>query len=161
MNEKTMVPTKTENRPLRPFAMFDDLVNDFEQLWQKPWLANFPWRARRFDKEEAFIPQLDVYKKDNELVVKADLPGMKKEDIQVMLEEGDLILKGERKEETEVEKEGYYRAECMYGTFYRRLPLGFEVPPDKIAAKFIDGVLEVRLPVPVEEEKKVLEIPIN
>lgn len=142
--------------------MFDDLVNEIDQLWHRPWMASFPWTARRFEKEGFnFMPRIDVLKKDDFLVVKADLPGMKREDIHVALEEGDLILKGERKEEVKVEKENYYKAECMYGSFYRRVPLSFEVKPDDIVAKLVDGVLEVTVPVPPTVKPEVKEIAIN
>ncbi|HET7510549.1 MAG TPA: Hsp20/alpha crystallin family protein [Solirubrobacterales bacterium] len=159
MTEKNL--TKVESRPTNrgPLAMFDELVNEFEGLWQKPWLMPF---NRRFAKESlTWTPRLDAYKKDGELIVKADLPGMKREDFQVYLEEGNLILKGERKEETKVDEPDYYKAECFYGSFYRRLPLTFDVAPEKITAKFIDGVLEVHVPMPVEATPAVKEIPVN
>jgi len=155
------IATKTGHRPILrgTLATVDDLMNEIEQLWQKPWL---PFHRRRVDKEGmAWIPRIDVYQKDNEMVVKADLPGMKREDFQVYLEEGDLILKGERKEETQVEEERYYRAECHYGTFYRRLPLEFETSPEKISARFVDGVLEVHVPMAVAAKPAVKEIPVN
>jgi HSP20 family protein len=161
MNEKMM---KTENRPAHrgPLAVMDELANELEQLWQKPWLPTFTFARRRFDKEATtWMPRLDVFKKDNDLVVKADLPGIQKEDIQVYLEEGDLILKGERKEETKVEEESYYRAECTYGSFYRRLPLGFAAVPETINAKFQDGILEVHVPMPVEAKPEVKPIPVS
>jgi len=159
MTEKNL--TKLENRPTYrgPLAMFDELVNEFEGFWQKPWLMPF---NRRFAKEGmAWTPRLDAYKKDGELIVKADLPGMKREDFQVYLEEGSLILKGERKEEIKVEEPDYYKAECVYGSFYRRLPLAFEVAREKINAKFTDGVLEVHIPMPVETKPACKEIPVN
>jgi HSP20 family protein len=161
MTEKSMTP-KIESRPAHrgPLAMVDDLVNEFEQLWQRPWLPIF--NRRRFDKPDPlpWMPRLDVYKKDNELVVKADLPGMKKEDVHIYLEEGDLILQGERKEETKVEEATYYKAECSIGSFYRRLPLGFEAQPEAINAKFNDGVLEVHVPVPAEVKPAMKEVPV-
>ena len=162
MSEKN-VPAKMENKPVaRPLAMFDELVNEIDQLWQRPWTANFPWMARRFEKEDFnFMPRIDVFKKDGNLVVRADLPGMKREDIYVALEEGNLILKGERKEETKIEKENYYKAECMYGSFYRRVPLTFEVKPEDIVAKFHDGVLEVTVPAPPAAKPEVKEIAVN
>jgi HSP20 family protein len=143
-----------------PMVLFDDLRADFEQLWEKPWMP-LAFRRFRMDKNAPWMPKLDVFKKDGELVVKADLPGMKKEDVSVTFEEGSLILKGERKEETEVKEDDFYRAECSYGAFYRSLPLTFEVDPAKIAAKFTNGVLEVRVPMPVVEEPKPTPIPIN
>lgn len=158
MFEKTTLPIKSETWR-NPFAMLDDLRTEFEGLWQKPWL---PVRFRRMETEAPlFAPRVDVFKKENELVVKADLPGMAKENVHVTMENGDLILKGERTEEKEVKEENFYKAECLYGSFYRRLPLGFEVTPDKVNAKFTDGVLEVRLPMPPVEKEAPKEIPIN
>ena len=87
--------------------------------------------------------------------------GMKKEDVHVTMEENDLVLFGERKEETETNKDNYYRAECSYGSFYRRLPLAFEADFGKIAAKFTDGVLEIHVPIPAVEPSKPQEIALN
>jgi len=153
-------PVKSEVTRYNPLMLLDDLRADFEQLWEKPWLPLFNKRFRGVEKTP-WMPKVDVYTKDNQMVVKADLPGLKKEDVFVTLEEGDLILKGERKEEKEVKEESYYRMECSYGSFYRRLPLKFKVDPAKIAAKFKDGVLEVMVPMPVVEEPKPLPIAIN
>lgn len=150
---KENVPVKYE-RP-NPLVMFDDLRAEFENFFDRPW--GFKFRPEK----NAFAPKIDVFEKDNMLFVKADLPGMKKEEVFVTLEENDLILKGERKEEKEVKEENFYRAERVYGSFYRRLPLNFKADPAKIEAKFFDGVLEVKLPVPKVEEPKGLPIPIN
>lgn len=160
MFEKTTLPIKSETWR-NPFNMLEDLRSELDQLWQRTWMP------KRSDILETDIPKLltprvDVFKKGDELVVKADLPGMKKEDVHVAIEEGDLILKGERKEEKEVKEDDFYKAECFYGSFYRRLPLNFEVAPDKVNAKFADGVLEVRLPMPPGEQKPApQEIAIN
>lgn len=153
---KEKVPVRYE-RP-NPLVMFDDLRSDFENFFERPWgMLNLRFR----NEKPAWAPKLDVFEKDNTLFVKADLPGMKKEDVFVALEEGDLVLKGERKEEKEIKEENYYRAERTLGTFYRRLPLGFTADPAKIEAKFTDGVLEVRVPVPPVEAPKAQPIPIN
>lgn len=161
MSEKT-VPVQAEPRPaLRPLALFDELVSEIDHLWHRPWMTSLPWMARRFEKDLNFMPRIDVLQKDGNLVVKADLPGMKREDIHVELEEGNLVLKGERKEETKVEKENYYKAECAFGSFYRRVPLTFAVKPEDITAKLTDGVLEVTVPVPPTVKTEVKEIAVN
>jgi HSP20 family protein len=157
MLEKTK---KEVARAYNPLVLFDDLRTDLEQLWEKSW-PPFGFRRFRTEKMTPWTPKMDVFEKDGELVVKADLPGMKKENVTVTLEEGNLILKGERKEETEVKEEDYYRAECSYGAFYRRLPLAFKVDPAQIVAKFTDGVLEVHVPKPALEEPKPQAIAIN
>ena len=144
MFEKTTLPIKREVWRA-PFNVLDDLRSELGQLWQRTMTAK---DILETDIPKLLTPRVDVFKKENELVVKADLPGLKKEDVHVAIEEGELILKGERKEEKEVKEDDFYKAECFYGSFYRRLPLGFDVPADKVNAKFADGVLEVRLPMP-------------
>lgn len=158
--EKDIVPVKKETMPFRPFALFDDLRTELERFFERPRLPFTP-RFRTFEKELTWAPKIDAYEKEGELVVRADLPGMKKENFHVSFEESDLILQGERKESTEVKEESYYRAECSYGSFYRRLPLAFVVDPEKVVAKFTDGVLEVHIPMPAVEQPKAKEIPVN
>lgn len=108
-----------------------------------------------------WVPSVDVYREGNDLVVKADLPGMRKEDVHVSLEEGALLIRGERKEEKKVKDEDYFRLERSTGSFFRRMPLGFEVDPERIEAKFKDGVLEVHIPQPVEKLPKAKRIAIK
>jgi HSP20 family protein len=143
-----------------PFGFFDNMLSEVEGFWQKPWFRPMA-HSYRFDDEATWMPTFDVYEWNNELVVKADLPGLKKEDFHIYLEDGALVLQGERKEETKVEKESYYLAECYYGSFYRRLPLAFEADFNKIVAQFNDGVLEIHIPKPIVEQPKAQEIRLN
>jgi HSP20 family protein len=152
---------KTPTLPIKaraPFGFFENMLSEVENLWQKPL---FRPMVRRFDEDLTWVPTFDVYEKDGNLMVKADLPGLKKEDIRITLEDGALVLQGERKEEKKVEKEDYYLAECNYGSFYRRLPLKFEADFNKITAQFTDGVLEIQIPIPVKELPKPQEIPVH
>jgi HSP20 family protein len=153
----TKVPAKKEETfPVRtPWGLFEELRNEMEELWNRPWL---PFRFARTPK--TWMPSTDVFRANGDLVVRADLPGMKKEDIEIRLEGGDLVMKGERKHEETVKEENLFRSECSYGSFFRRLPLPYEVAPEKINAKFADGVLEVHIPLPKEELTKVEKIPI-
>ena len=165
MLDKThMTPLKGEMvRPFfrTPFGLVENMLSEVENLWHRPLFR--PMTTRRFENDLTWVPTFDVYEHDNELVVKADLPGLKKEDIRIVLEDGALVLQGERKEEKKVDKESYYLAECSYGSFYRRLPLSFEADFNKITAKFTDGMLEVHVPMPVPavEPPKPQEIPLN
>lgn len=156
---KTEVPVKTETRTMaRPFAFLDEVKADLERFFERGWA---PWQWAGKPQPDPWMPRLDAFEKEGNLVVKADLPGMKKEDVSVALEDGALVLKGERKEEKEIKKESYYRSECHFGSFYRRLPLAFKVEPEKITARFTDGVLEVTLPMPPAEASKGKNIPIS
>jgi len=144
-----------------PLAVLDELREDLGQLWDRPFplfFQPFGRSAARHLGKRLWTPTLDVYEKEGELIVKADLPGLRKEDVEVTVLEGDLILRGERKEEKQVKEEDYVRMECNYGSFYRRLPLGFEPDLKLIVARFVDGVLEVKVPIPVgkrPEPKKI------
>jgi HSP20 family protein len=93
---------------------------------------------------------MDVYEKDNTIVIKAELPGLKKEDVQVEVEGEDLVIRGESKAENKVKDDEYYRSERSFGSFYRRMPLPAGVAPEQIHANLKDGVLEVRVPKPPE-----------
>lgn len=151
--------TQSEMRPTR-------LRNPFERMRMMlaPWdFETFPQlfgRPLRTGAELAWFPKLDIYEKDGELFAKMDLPGVKKDDVSVTFEEGCLVLKGERKEEKEIKEESYYRSECDYGTFQRRIPLDFEADPGLIKAVFKDGVLEVRVPILAAKAPPAKEIPI-
>ena len=147
--------TKFETKPAKkeetllarwsPTRMFDELREEMETLWRWPFARPLPRAAG------AWLPNTDVFRDNGNLVVKADLPGMNKADIDIAIENGDLVLRGERKEETKVEKEDFYRAERAYGSFYRRMTLPENVHADAIKAAFDNGVLTVTVPMPKEE----------
>lgn len=104
-------------------------------------------------------PQIEIFKKDNQITVRADLPGMKKEDIEVELTDDALILSGERRQESKDKREGYYRTERNYGSFYRNIPLPEGAKTENAHAVFQNGVLEITLPVSAKETKgRKLEI---
>ncbi len=161
---RTPVPVRREERRLRrwdPFELLEEMEAEMERFWRRWPCGGWPRLPRR--REEGAItwtPSVDVYEKNGELVVKAELPGVKKEDIEVLLEDGDLVIRGERKAEREVKEEDYYRMERLYGSFYRRLPLPDEAQADKIQANYTDGVLEVRIPLQAKQkaEPKRIEI---
>jgi HSP20 family protein len=107
---------------------------------------------------EGWFPPVDVYEDKDNLLVKAELPGLKKEDIEISLHEGFLSVSGERKEEKKSENGGVYRSERWTGRFHRTISLPCAVVADKIKATYKEGVLEVTLPK--AEEAKPKQIPI-
>jgi HSP20 family protein len=114
-----------------PFTLFDEA---FKALQSEP------------DTTRPWAPAVDILETENELVVKADLPDVKIEDISIALEDGTLILKGERKFEKTADKSGYHRIERSYGAFARHFTLPDTVDAEKVAAAFKDGVLTITLP---------------
>jgi len=91
-------------------------------------------------------PAIDVFEKDDRFVVKAELPGMKQEDIDVSVAGNRLTIKGERRGESQVKKEDYYYSERSYGSFSRSIDIPSDVDARKIEANYGDGVLEIDLP---------------
>jgi HSP20 family protein len=114
-----------------------------------------PW------SEGLWSPQVDVFERGNNLVVRADLPGLDRDNIDVEVENDSLIIRGERRSENEDNQEGYYRSERSYGSFYRAIPLPDGVDANACNATFKDGVLEVTLPKPPESKSKGKRIEVK
>lgn len=106
-------------------------------------------------------PALDVSEDKENFVLKADLPGLKKEDIHVSVENGILTIEGERRSETEQKEKDYHRIERSYGRFFRSLNLGTSVDDAKIKANYKDGVLEVTVPKVEKAKAKTIDVSIN
>lgn len=113
----------------------------------EPRLFGGRW-LKEFDRffETDFVPEMEVFEKNNLLTVRLDVPGLKKEEFTVHVAEGVLTVEGERKHETEEEKNHWYRRERTYGHFYRTVPLPEGVNPKEVKATFKGGVLEVTVP---------------
>jgi HSP20 family protein len=120
-------------------------------------LANFPATFRNFEDVIArmlneprgarpWSPSVDIYETENELILKADLPDVKLEDIEVRVENQTLTLKGERKFEKNEPTQGYHRIERSYGSFVRSFTVPASVDAEKVAAEYKNGVLSVKLP---------------
>jgi HSP20 family protein len=161
--------TKTEKAPVTsgrdPFALLRRMTGEFDRFFDDPMFAGLRMPSlgmRHFDENAEWAPRIEVVEKDNRLVTRVDLPGMKKEDVKVEVTEGQLIISGIRKRETEETKDQYYRSERQFGSFYRMVPLPEFVGIDDVKAKYVDGVLEVSVPLPPKElEMKPREVKIE
>jgi HSP20 family protein len=165
MGKQSMSPVRTgQSQPAvrrwEPFSRLSQLESEFERLfdWRWPSVRPFQQRGTGFD---AFVPSVDVYEQNGDLITKVELPGVKKEDVDISLEGGNLVIRGERKQESEVKEENFYRMERSSGSFYRCLPMPEGVKPDQVEANFADGVLEVRVPKPKPAEEKATKIKIK
>jgi HSP20 family protein len=140
------------------------MTSDFDRLFAEPGWPLLGWPVFRTPTSEPtnWLPGIDVFEKDNRVVTKIDLPGLKKEDVKVEVTDGRLTISGERKTEAaEEKKENFYRCEREYGSFYRAVPLPDGVTFEDIKATFADGVLEVSFPVPAKAEAKVRRVEIE
>jgi len=108
-----------------------------------------------------WAPQIESFQRGNEFIIRADLPGMKKEDINVELGSDAVTIHGERRDEHQEEHEGYYRTERSYGSFYRTVPLPEGAISDNARAEFKDGVLEIAMAAPPHETRKGRKLEIK
>jgi HSP20 family protein len=150
--------------------------------WQKPELTVWPTFGRLFSLRDeldrlfespssewtrgsqllsVWNPAVDLYEDKDNVTVKAELPGMKKEDIEVSLHDGALSISGERKSEEKFEDAETYRSERFVGRFHRTVTLPSEVKGDQVKAQYKDGVLTVTLPKAEEAKPKQIEINIG
>ena len=111
-----------------------------------------------FPSLRAEQPAVDMYQTDTDVVVKASLPGMKSEDVDISVTGDVITLKGEHKEEHETSEENYFRKEMRYGSFTRSLPIPVPVNVDKAEAEFQDGVLTVKMPKTEESKPKTVKV---
>lgn len=115
-----------------PFGFLRRFASELDRMVAEPWIAFGPrWEAL---EPRAWMPRLELFEKDNRLVARFEVPGMKKEDVHVEVREGHLVVYGERKHEKEEKKEGFYRTEREYGSFYRTVPLPEGVGIDDVKA---------------------------
>lgn len=136
----------------------DRMMEDFFGRRFRPW-----WPERWFGTEgfEMKAPVVDVFEEKDDVVVKAEVPGMDKDNIEVTLSDSTLTIKGEKKKEEEIKEENYYRSERSYGSFVRTLDLPKEVHADKVKATFKNGVLEVRMPKTEEAKAKEIKVKVE
>ena len=139
--------------PFREFAAMQDRMN---RLFGNVYLRDEDTGIRG-----NWTPPGDIYESENhDLVVKAELPGMSREDIEVVVENSTLVLKGEKKFSTEVKDENYRRVERAYGTFHRSFTLPNTVDASKVSAEFKHGVLTVKLPFREEAKPRSINVEV-
>jgi HSP20 family protein len=130
--------------------MFDDIFRDFDRRMPTSGMSSMIG---------AGWPSVEISETDNELKVNAEIPGLDEKDIEVLLDNGVLTLRGEKRSETE-DKDRQF-SERYYGRFERRIPIGYEIEEDKVNASFKNGVLTVTMPKTEQAQSKVKRIPVN
>jgi len=149
--------------PSRPFMDLSRWERDMDRMMEgffdrrmRPW---WPWP--RGEAIEISAPAVDLYQEKDDIVVKAELPGIDKNNIEVSLSDHHLTIKGEKKKEEEVKEENYYRSERSYGAFVRTVDLPVDVHGEKVKASFKNGILEVRLPKTEEAKAKEIKVKVD
>jgi len=142
-----------------PFRDLLSLQERMNKLFEESLLQT--GKERQDISIAGWSPAVDVMESDDEIVLKAELPGIELKDVEVLIKDNILTLRGERKFEKEEKKENYHRIERSYGAFQRSFTLPATVEQDKVKAKMKDGILEVRLPKAKEAKSKKIEIEVK
>ena len=145
-----------------PLKELEEMRKDMDRLFEE-FFSPITRRRRGWLKPEmgVIVPNIEMYDRKNEIVVKAELPGVAKEDIDLTITKDSLTLKGETKKEEEIKEENYYAAEISYGSFTRTIALPAEVDSEKAKASFKNGVLEITLPKREEAKPKEIKIEVS
>ena len=139
------------------FGRLTDLRDEIDRLFETP-LAEL---ARGSQLLSVWTPGIDLYEDKDNLYLKAELPGMTREQIEVSLHEGVLSISGERKSESKYEEAEVHRAERFFGRFQRTVTLPTPVSPDKVKAQYRDGVLTITLPKTEEAKPKQIDVHVS
>jgi HSP20 family protein len=135
-----------------PTAEVEGLRSDLDRLFD-----GF-FAGRRPNGRSRWLPAMDLVERDDHLVLRADLPGLSEEDVNIEVKDNVLTVSGERRSEHEEKADGYYRVERGFGSFSRSLTLPEGIDPDGVSASFDKGVLEVQIPKPEERKPRRIEI---
>jgi HSP20 family protein len=138
------------------FRDLDDMRRSFDEGFSTPLLPAI-WRRLPAEERE-WNPAVEVYEKEDRFVVKAELPGLTDEDVDISVTDGALTVKGEKRTEHEVKEDEYHWSERTYGTFLRTVALPTNVDAEKIGATFDNGILEISLPKVAEVQPKKITI---
>ena len=149
---------KGSSRYLSPFEEMDHMFEDFfnRRFFAPTWMPRM-----QFNGLTDMSTSVDMFEDGADLVVKAEMPGMKKEEISIDFSGDVVTISGEKKSEEKTERKDYYRVERSFGSFCRKLRLPVEIEVDKTNATFNDGVLEIRMPKCEDEKKKGKKIVVK
>jgi HSP20 family protein len=137
---------------------FKDLVTLREKM-NRLFEEAFTGRGEEKDLVSGtWTPSVDIYETENSLVLTAEVPGIKEDDVEIKIEDNTLILQGERKFEKETKEESYHRIERSYGSFYRSFTLPSSIDQDKIQAEHENGVLRITMPKKPEMKPKKVKV---
>ena len=147
---KTKRKELTETTPQRELRLLDEMDRLFDAMTSQSWLHPFrdwwPELPRVEETMDLRTPRIDMLDRENEILVKAEVPDVDRKDLDVELSGTTLTIRGTRRHEETVEKDNFFRAEIATGSFGRTLRLPEEIDPDKVTAELTNGLLEIHLP---------------
>jgi HSP20 family protein len=153
------LPSRRQNSGLNPFVELENLQREMNRLFDFSFFKGTDEDSSLWKSQWA--PAIDVFDSKDSLVIKADLPGLNKDEIDVSIQDNILTIRGEKKQEFKNKENNYLRSERFYGIFHRAIALPAEVDRAKIQASFKDGVLELTLPKSEESKPKQIKIDVK
>jgi HSP20 family protein len=155
--EVTVRKGEVERMPTRVLRPFDEMERMFDDFFGRRWLT--PFRRERPLAEFGFTePKVDVLDRDDDVLVRAEMPGVKKNEVEISISGPTLTIRGETKHEEKEEKGDYYRCEISRGSFSRMLTLPADVDESKAKATMKDGILELTLPKLEKSRRRTIKI---
>ena len=155
----TNYPSKKQDWYSNPFSELESLQRQMNKLFD--YSLYKPEYSDTSILGSQWAPAIDIYDSKDSITVKADLAGLKKEDIDVSIQENVLTIKGEKRRSSEAKEEAYLRTERFTGTFHRSITLPTEVAQEKVQASFKDGMLELTLPKKEDAKPKQIKIEVS
>lgn len=145
--------------PGRALSPFEEMDRMFESFFPRRWMQPFRWDMPHLPElAELKVPKIDVIDRDTEILVRAELPGISKDDIDVSMTDNTVTIKGSSRHEKKEEKGNYYRCEISRGSFSRTVALPGDVDAEKAKATFNDGILELTLPKTERSHRKSITV---
>ena len=166
--QTAITPTHEDSRSARqrpsswqssPFNALQRFADEIDRMFENFGLGRRPERSSLWhEPADVWAPEVEVFQRNNELTIRADLPGLKRDEVTVEVAENAVTIQGERKREHSEEREGFYRTERSYGSFSRTIPLPEGAITEQAKASFDNGVLEITMPTPPASKARRLDI---
>ena len=157
-----LIPYRTRNiSKMGPFGLIEDLQSDLNRFFDSSLLNMSKGFSPVETNSSNWMPHTDIHDSEDQLIVKTDLPGLEKNDIDVTVQGNTLFIRGEKKHEEKIQDMGYLRSERYFGQFERALPLTDDIDQSKVDASYKNGVLTVKIPKKEEAKPKQISVDIK
>lgn len=154
--EGKQAPVVREGQLMR-YSPFEEMDRMLESFFPQGWLRQFraPWEMA---EAETRFPRVDIVDRDDDILLRAAIPGVRRQDLEISVTENTITLKGSAGREEEEEKGSYYRHEILHGAFVRTVSLPSDIDTDKTQAKFNEGILEITMPKVSKAKRRTISV---
>ncbi len=154
-----LLPRRADYWWVDPLSELENIQKEINRMFDFS-LSRSPWGDTTLLGGQ-WAPAVDIYDSQDNILVKAELPGLSRDEIEVSVQDNNLVIKGEKKKEQEIKEENYLKTERFFGSFFRTVPLPAEVDSGKVEARYQDGILSLTLPKKAEAKPKQIKINVQ